>query len=82
MADPTAFTDPDNWAGGFYELSLELGERSDERLDRALSVLWREAGIVGCYGERDREPADQVTVPITAASLQRFGQLYGRVSPP
>jgi hypothetical protein len=47
MADPTAFTDPENWTGSFYELSLELGQRSDEHLDRALRLLWREAGIVG-----------------------------------
>jgi hypothetical protein len=82
MADPTAFTDPENWTGSFYELSLELGQRSDEHLDRVLRLLWREAGIVGCYGERDQDPADQVTLPASAASLQRFGHLYGCVAPP
>lgn len=32
MRDPTAFTDPENWVGGFYELTLEVGDRDDERL--------------------------------------------------
>ena len=38
MVDPTAFTDPENWTGGWYELALELGQRCDERLDHALRV--------------------------------------------
>jgi hypothetical protein len=80
--DPTAFTDTENWNGGFYELSLEIGDRDDERLQRGLSALWQAAAIAGCYGNKDREPAVQVAVPVTVASLQEFGNLHGVVHPP
>ena len=79
--DPMMFTDPENWAGGFYELSLEVGDRDDDRLQRALTALWRAAAITDCYGSRDREPADQIAVPITVASLEEFGHLQGIARP-
>ncbi|MGC7098383.1 hypothetical protein ACPZ19_27235 [Amycolatopsis lurida] len=82
MHDATAFTDPDNWSGGFYELSLEIGERNDGRLQRALTALWRVAGITGCYGTDEREPAEQSAVPLTVASLEEFGHLRGVVTLP
>lgn len=80
--DPTAFADPENWTGGFYELSLEVGDRDDERLQRGLSALWRAAAITGCYGNPDREPDGQAAVPVTVASLGEFGHLHGVVRPP
>lgn len=82
MRDATAFTDPDNWSGGFYELSLEIGERDDGRLQRALTALWRAAGLTGCYGNAEREPAEQSAVPLTVASLEEFGHLRGVVTLP
>jgi hypothetical protein len=80
--DPTAFTDPENWTGAFYELSLVFGDCDDERLQRAVTTLWRAAAITGCYGSIDREPADQSAVPVTVASLREFGMLRGIVRPP
>jgi hypothetical protein len=82
VRDPTAFTDRENWTGGFYELSLEIGDRDDDRLHRALTALWRATAIVGCYAGRDREPADQTAVPLTVASLREFGHLRGIAHPP
>ncbi|MEU4766338.1 hypothetical protein AB0H12_24085 [Actinosynnema sp. NPDC023794] len=82
MHDPMAFTDAENWSGGFYELALEIGDRDDERLQRALTALWRAAAVTGCYPDRDREPADQVAVPGTVASLEEFGFLRGVARPP
>lgn len=82
MGDPTSFTDPENWAGGFYELSLELGDRDDDRLDRAVNALWVGAAIVGCYGSASREPADQVAVATNVKSLHEFGHLRGTVRLP
>jgi hypothetical protein len=35
MTESAAFT----WLGGYYELALELGPTSDERLARALTAL-------------------------------------------
>jgi len=68
--DPTAFTDPENWTGGFYELSSEIGDYDDERLQRGLNTLWRTAAVTGCYGNTAREPAVQIAVPVTVASLR------------
>lgn len=82
MTDPAAFTIADNWHGGYYELAIELGEASDERLGRALATLWRVAVIRGCYGSREREPHEMQTVPCTVRSLDRFGHLRGLVDLP
>jgi hypothetical protein len=35
-----SFTAPDAWTGGFYELVLRLGPRSDARLLDALRAIW------------------------------------------
>jgi hypothetical protein len=79
MRDPASFTDSENWCGGFYELSLEIGDTSDERLQLALSSLWQAAAVDGCYGDRDREPGEQGEVPCTVPSLVRLGHLLGTV---
>lgn len=77
LGDPAAFTIADNWHGGFYELAIELGPPSDERLDRALTTIWEWAGVEGCYGSRTSEPADQPVIPCTARTLDQFGCLRG-----
>lgn len=53
------FTVDEAWIGGFYELALELGSRSDERLEAALLALWTHPDLDGCYKDRSREPAHQ-----------------------
>jgi hypothetical protein len=82
MQDPTRFTDSENWIGGFYELAIEIGDTSDERLQTALSALWRAATIKGCYGRNDLEPHEQDMVPCTVSSLAEFGHLRGTVTLP
>lgn len=57
------FTADDAWAGGFYELALEVGPRSDDRLGAALSALWGHPDLDGCYLDRVREPGDQPRIP-------------------
>lgn len=45
-------TDPaheDNWLGGFYELTIKLGDPDDARLDAALAALWRAAPLAAPY---------------------------------
>ncbi len=53
--------DRENWHGGYYELSIELGPRNDHRLDQATKATWRIAGAGDCFvrvpGEQTREPA-------------------------
>jgi hypothetical protein len=56
------FTEYDAWHGGFYELALELGPRSDETLRLALAALWRHPDLDGCFLDRNREPSDQERV--------------------
>ncbi|WP_326557831.1 hypothetical protein [Micromonospora sp. NBC_01796] len=82
MPDPASFTDEENWSGGFYELSIELGDLDHQGLQRALTALWRAASIDGCYGSRDHEPGEQAEVPCTVSSLATFGHLRGTVHLP
>lgn len=56
------FTGKDTWLGSFYELAIELGPRSDERLAEASEALWRHETLDGPYREKDREPSDQERV--------------------
>src|SRR5690242_10116496 len=53
------FTDHDAWCGGYYELALELGPRSDVGLRTALKALWGHRDLDGCFLDRNREPGDQ-----------------------
>lgn len=82
VESPAAFTLTDNWLGGFYELAVELGEADDQRLGSALEALWHAAGVVGCYGNQEREPQEMATVPCSAKSLASFGHLRGLVTLP
>ena len=52
----------DAWLGGYYELAIELGRRSDERLGSALAAIWAFPDIEGCYLRRDVESAEQLRV--------------------
>ena len=53
------FCHPDAWSGGYFELALELGPRSDERVRAALSVVWAHPTLAGCFEISDSEPEDQ-----------------------
>ena len=56
------FTADGAWHGGFYELALEVGPRSDEHLQAALSAIWSHPAVSGCYLDRGREPGEQQRV--------------------
>jgi hypothetical protein len=64
------FTDEDTWKGGYYELAIEIGARSDDRLLAALTAVWTHMSLTGCYLDRDREPGEQAQVEITEDSLK------------
>src|SRR5215204_3547614 len=70
------FTKYGTWYGGFYELAIELGEPSDERLVNALRALWQHPSLEGCYFDSDREPNEQQRVSPSNESLDRM-HLYG-----
>lgn len=70
------FTNRDTWHGGYYERAIELGERSDERLESALLRLWGFPSLEGCYLERNSEPRAQVRVEPSLSRAER-GHLLG-----
>lgn len=74
------FLRPDAWTGGFLELAIQLGARSDARLLAALESLWGHPDVEGCYETRDIEPERQTPL---SPDLRSNGQhLYGIASMP
>jgi hypothetical protein len=69
------FTNLDTWAGGFYELSMELPAQDDATTARALTTLWLLPQLAGCYARNDIEPSQQVALDL--AELPIEGHLYG-----
>ncbi len=41
-------------SGTLYELAIELGPRSDKKVEGALCALWNDLVLEGCYIHRDR----------------------------
>lgn len=56
------FTPDDTWSGGHYELALELGPPSMQRLRAAIGALWKYPDLTGCFLDRNREPDQQPRV--------------------
>ena len=71
------FTPADRWAGGFYELAMELGERDDERLETAIQALCHYPALSGWYVHNDVEPYGQAAVAPSVALLKEHSPLYG-----
>lgn len=67
---PLLFTEDDAWFGGFYEVAIELGPPSDDRLRSALGALWRHSDLQGCYLDSNREPSDQERVSPDSAATE------------
>lgn len=68
------FTGSDIWTGGFYELIIHLGNRSDERLRQALTLLWQHDQLDGCWAAENIEPREERRVE---ANLRAPAKLYG-----
>ena len=79
--DPADLAEPGNWTGGWYELAIELGQRDDERLGRALTSLWNLAGIEDCKVLVSPDPYRLVDSALTTAALEQQ-QLRGAVRVP
>ena len=74
------FTEPDTWHGGYYELAIELGPRSESRLRSALTRLWSHPHLEGCYASRELDPNAQPHIaPVLTAEP---GHLYGLATLP
>jgi hypothetical protein len=78
------FTKPDTWAGGHYELALEIGPSptSEELLFSALTALWQHPTLEGCYLDRETEPSDQQRISPSKEFLEAGSHLLGIASLP
>ena len=76
------FTNPDNWAGGFYELALEFSPSSAVTLDQALQTLWHQETLVGCYAEHNNVPSHQRCVLPSLQAIEELGHLFGLATLP
>lgn len=47
--DPADLGERDNWAGGHYELIMDLGPRDDSRLRTAMAALWSFSELEGAW---------------------------------
>src|SRR5215470_5129127 len=73
------FAAEETWRGGHYEIEMELGVPSDERLRAALERIWThrlpKGALKGCCFSRDQEPQDQVRVNLQNHPLESM--LFG-----
>ncbi|OWY72159.1 hypothetical protein B7486_04335 [cyanobacterium TDX16] len=58
MTMHSVFTPRDTWHGGYFELAIELGPRSDDRLTAAVEHLWNSSQLKGCWIDSNREPSE------------------------
>ncbi len=72
MTEPI-FTLQNAWAGGSYDLAVEIGPRNDARLIRALHAVWTHPDLEGCYQHGDREPNQQPRVDPSLAEDRLHG---------
>lgn len=74
----TDFGLDDNWSGGFYELALELGPGSDERLTETVEAIWSTPALDGCWNDRwSVRPTEENRVPCRVERFDEPGHLYG-----
>src|SRR5215468_6683065 len=76
----TNFATEEIWSGGHYEIEIDLGLPSDERLCRALERIWSHPSLKGCCFSRDQEPQAQVRV--TPGQHGLADPLYGLAALP
>lgn len=67
--------DDENWHGGYYEFAINLGPRSDDRLGKALSAVWRAAGVER-FLARDKAGRHRDAV-LSVESIGLYGHLTG-----
>jgi hypothetical protein len=78
---PLDLAGEENWRGGFYELSIELGRRGDARLDAPIRACWADPALEGCWASKvvDRS---QPRVEPSIESQEGHTELVGIASIP
>ncbi len=69
------FTRTDAWAGGHFELDIELPNANRSTIKNALTLLWAHPALEGCYLQSDVEPANQQKV--SPANSDHEGHWHG-----
>lgn len=74
------FTNPDNWIGGFYELSMEFHPVGNNvRLNQALTALGKLNFFSGFWKERHHYLSNSITFPIHIDD-DSVNQFYGTIT--
>ena len=74
------FTNPDNWIGGFYELSIEFHPVGDNnRLNQALITLQHSGFFNGLWQERQDFQSDSISLPLNMGD-DSVNQFYGAIN--
>lgn len=76
------FTVDEFWTGGYFELALELGDYSDDRLEKALTAIWQHPAVRGCYLQADIEPTEQEQIEPVRKHVEESMRLYGLLTLP
>ncbi len=71
------FIPDDVWIGGFFELSIELGDRCDERINNAVRTVWENPKLTGCYLNRNVNPDAQDLVKPPLVTEEDWCHVYG-----
>ena len=72
-----SFTTLEVWNGGFYELALEVGSRSDDTLFATLRNVCQYPALTGPYTHRNREPTMQNPIALDRQHIATGLHLYG-----
>lgn len=78
---PIDFVEENNWLGGYYELAMRLGPRgaidADDRLRRAMTVVWSTTELSGPVADRRTAFEAQQPVDLASVELTEPGSQYG-----
>lgn len=66
------FTLPEVWLGGHFELAMEVGETSNNRLFAVLDSVWSHSALYGCYLASNKEPHEQEKVKPLQKHIQSY----------
>lgn len=76
---PAGLTDPGAKVGGYYELSIWLGDRDDARLQTAIEALARAAGVTGPWR---KQPDGFAPASWSDVAGEEGGGVWGEVELP
>ncbi|MBI9051154.1 MAG: hypothetical protein JEZ00_17155 [Anaerolineaceae bacterium] len=72
----TYFSKDEQWDGGNYELSIQLGVEDDDQIEKVLQTILSSPSIEGYYLERDKEPDEQEPVTSVPKPYETGKQAY------